>query len=55
MKDHYRNNFHKHQYADNFYKNHHTNITRINVFVVIKQINKHKVKYIIIACIPKLL
>ena len=41
--------------VNNFYKNHHTNITRINIFVVINQIDKHKVKYIITACIPKLL
>ena len=44
-----------HHYVNNFYKNHHTNITRINIFVVINQIDKHKVKYIITACIPKLL
>ena len=55
MKNHYTNNFHKNHYANNFYKNHHTNITRINIFVVIKQISKHKVKYIINAYIPKLL
>ena len=51
MKNHYTNNFHKNHYTNNSYKNHHTNITRIN-FVVINQINKHKVKYIITACIP---
>ena len=28
---------------------------RVNIFVVINQINKHKVKYIITACAPKLL
>ena len=50
MKNHYTNNFHKNHYANNFYKNHHR-----NNFVVINQINKHKVKYIITACIPKLL
>ena len=55
MKNHYTNNFHKNHYTNNFYKNHHTNITRINIFVVINQINKHKVKYMITACIPKLL
>ena len=55
MKNHYTNNFHKNHYTNNFYKNHHTNITRKNIFVVINQINQHKVKYIITACIPKLL
>ena len=55
MKNHYTNNFHKNHYTNNSYKNHHTNITRINIFVVINQINKHKVKYMITACIPKLL
>ena len=40
-----------------FYKNHlkkpQTNhITRINIFIVINQINKHKVKYKTNACIP---
>ena len=35
MKNHYPNNFHK---------NHHTNITRINIFVAINQINKYKAK-----------
>ena len=55
MKNHYTNNFYKKHYTNNSYKNHHTNITRINIFVVINQINKHKVKYIITACIPKLL
>ena len=39
MKNHYTNNFHKNHYANNIYKNHHR-----NNFVVINQINKHKVK-----------
>ena len=30
-------------------------MTRINIFIVINQINKHKVKYMITAFIPKLL
>ena len=34
-------------------KNHYTNIMRINIFVVINQINKRKAKYIINACIPQ--
>ena len=55
MKNHYTNSFQKNHYANNFYKNHHTNITRINIFVVINQIYKHKVKYMITAGIPKLL
>ena len=54
MKNHYTNNFHKNHYAKNFYENH-TNIMRINIFVVINQLNKHKVRYVITACIPKLL
>ena len=42
-----------------FFKNHlkklQTNIiTRINIFAVINQINKHKVTYITNACIPKI-
>ena len=55
MKNHYTNSFQKNHYANNFYKNHHTNITRINIFVVINQVYKHKVKYMITAGIPKLL
>ena len=51
----YANKFHKNRYINNSYKSHHTNITRINIFVVINQINKHKVNYIITACISKLL
>ena len=34
----------KNHYANNFHKNHHTNITRINILVAIDQINKHKAK-----------
>ena len=45
----------KYHYTNNFHKNHYANITRINIFVGINQINKHKVKYTITACIPKLL
>ena len=41
------------------HKNHHkklqTNIITINIFITINQMNKHKVKYISNACIPKLL
>ena len=44
----------RNHYANNFYKNYHANITRINIFVVINQVDKHKVKYTITACIPKL-
>ena len=55
MKNHYTNDFDKKHYADNPYQNHQTNIMRIKIFVVINQINKHKVKYLITACMPKLL
>ena len=41
IKNHYTNNFHKNQCTDNF--------------VVINQINKHKVKYIINASIPTII
>ena len=49
MKSHYTNNFYKKHHKNTFHKNHYTNV------VVINQIDKHKVKYIITACIPKLL
>ena len=45
MKDHYTNNFYKKSsHTNNSYKNHYTNITRINIFIVINQINKHIAK-----------
>ena len=45
MKNHYANNFYKnHQILTVRMKNHDINIMRINIFITINQINKHKAK-----------
>ena len=45
MKNHYTNNSHKnHRILTIRMKNRYTNIRRINIFVVINQVNKHKAK-----------
>ena len=40
IKNHLITTFH----TNNSHKNHHTNTTRVNIFVIINQINKHKAK-----------
>ena len=56
---HANNLYKKPLHTNNSHKHHHTNpetniiITRINIFVVINQINKHKPKIYIITRIPK--